>query len=113
MAYSWLISSLSNYVQENNKQNEVFNQKIRLLNEIKLEHPQMTKELYDKIYLHLEYINLGLKKDKSSLINVLPHTVQKSLLYEMYKPIIENFNFFKDFKNSEFVNRVIKRMIYY
>ena len=89
----------------------------------------MSKELYDKIYLHLEYINLGLKKDKSSLINVLPHTiqksllglkkdksslinvlphtVQKSLLYEMYKPIIENFNFFKDFKNSEFVNRVI------
>ena len=110
IAYSWLISSLSNYVQENNKQNEVFNQKISLLNEIKLEHPKMTKELYDKIHLHLEYINLGQKKDKSSLINVLPHTIQKSLLYEMYKPIIENFNFFKDFKNSEFVNRVISKL---
>jgi hypothetical protein len=70
----------------------------------------MPKELYDKIYLHLEYINLGLKKDKSSLINVLPQTIQKSLLYEMYKPIIENFNFFKDFKNSEFVNRVISKL---
>jgi len=110
IAYSWLISSLSNYVQENNKQNEVFNQKLSLLNEIKLEHPQMSKELYDKIYLHLEYINLGQKKDKSSLINVLPQTIQKSLLYEMYKPIIENFNFFKDFKNSEFVNRVISKL---
>ena len=110
IAYSWLISSLSNYVQENNKQNEAFNQKISLLNEIKLEHPQMPKELYDKIHLHLEYINLGQKKDKSSLINFLPHTIQKSLLYEMYKPIIENFNFFKDFKNSEFVNRVISKL---
>jgi len=110
MAYSWLISSLSNYVQENSKQNEAFNQKISLLNEIKLEHPQMPKELYDKIYLHLEYINLGQKKDKSSLINFLPHTIQKSLLYEMYKPIIENFNFFKDFKNSEFVNKVISKL---
>ena len=110
IAYSWLISSLSNYVQENNKQNEAFNQKLSLLNEIKLEHPQMPKELYDKIYLHLEYINLGQKKDKSSLINFLPHTIQKSLLYEMYKPIIENFNFFKDFKNSEFVNRVISKL---
>ena len=110
IAYSWLISSLSNYVQENNKQNEVFHQKLSLLNEIKLEHPKMPKELYDKIYLHLEYINLGQKKDKSSLINVLPHTIQKSLLYEMYKPIIENFNFFKNFKNSEFVNRVISKL---
>jgi len=110
IAYSWLISSLSNYVQENNKQNEIFNQKLSLLNEIKLEHPKMPKELYDKIHLHLEYINLGQKKDKSSLINVLPHTIQKSLLYEMYKPIIENFNFFKNFKNSEFVNRVISKL---
>ena len=110
IAYSWLISSLSNYVQENNKQSEAFNQKISLLNEIKLEHPKMPKELYDKIHLHLEYINLGQKKDKSSLINFLPHTIQKSLLYEMYKPIIENFNFFKNFKNSEFVNRVISKL---
>ena len=57
IAYSWLISSLSNYVKENNKQNEIFNQKLDILNDIKLEYPKMPKELYDKIYLHLEYIN--------------------------------------------------------
>ena len=110
VAYSWLISSLSNYVQENNKQNELFNQKLSILNDIKLEHPQMTKDLYDKIHLHLEYINLRIKKDKSSLIDSLPHSVKKPLLYEMYKPIIDNFNFFKNFKNSEFVNRVISKL---
>ena len=58
IAYSWLISSLSNYVKENNQQNEIFNQKLSILNEIKLEHPIMTKDLYDRIHLHLEYINL-------------------------------------------------------
>ena len=110
IAYSWLISSLSNYVKENNKQNEIFHQKINMLNEIKLEHQNMSKELYDKIYLHLEYINQKQKKDKSSLIDSLPHTVKKNLLYEMYKPIIENFNFFKNFKNSEFINRVISKL---
>ena len=110
IAYSWLISSVSNYVKEKNKQNEIFEKKISMLNEIKLEHPNMSKELYDKIYLHLEYINLQQKKDKSSLIDSLPHTVTKTLLYEMYKPIIENFNFFKNFKNSEFINRVISKL---
>ena len=110
IAYSWLISSISNYVKENNKQSEIFNQKLGILNDIKLEHPKMPQDLYDKIYLHLEYINLRQKKDKSSLINCLPHSVKKPLLYEMYKPIIENFNFFKNFKNSEFINRVISKL---
>ena len=110
IAYSWLISSISNYVKENNKQSEIFNQKLGILNDIKLEHPNMPQDLYDKIYLHLEYINLKQKKDKSSLIDCLPHSVKKPLLYEMYKPIIENFNFFKNFKNSEFVNRVISKL---
>ena len=110
IAYSWLISALSNYVKENNEQNEIYNQKLSILNEIKLEHPKMTKELYDKIRIHLEYINLRQKKDKSSLIDSLPHSIKKTLLSEMYKPIIENFNFFKNFKNSEFVNRVISKL---
>ena len=110
IAYSWLISSISNYVKENSKHNEIFTKKIGMLNEIKLEHPNMPNELYDKIYLHLEYIDLKQKKDKSSLIESLPHTITKSLLYEMYKPIIENFNFFKNFKNSEFIMRVISKL---
>ena len=110
IAYSWLISSISNYVKENSKHNEIFTKKIGMLNEIKLEHPNMPNELYDKIYLHLEYINLKQKKDKSSLIESLPHTITKSLLYEMYKPIIENFNFFKNFKNSEFIMLVISKL---
>ena len=110
IAYSWLVSSISNYVKENSKHNEIFTKKIGMLNEIKLEHPNMPNELYNKIYLHLEYINLKQKKDKSSLIESLPHTITKSLLYEMYKPIIENFNFFKNFKNSEFIMRVISKL---
>ena len=108
IAYSWLISSLSNYVKENNKQSEMFDKKLSLLNEIKLEHPNLTKELYDKIYLH--FINNKQKKDKNSLIDSLPHTVKKELLNEMYKPIIDNFNFFKNFKNSDFINRVISKL---
>ncbi len=110
LSYSWMISSISNYVKENSKQNELFNRKLTMLKEIKLEHPNMSVELYDKIYLHLEYINLKQKKDKSALLESLPHTVKKSLLYEMYKPLIENFNFFKNFKNSEFINRVISKL---
>ena len=110
IAYSWLISAISNYVKEKNEQNDLFNQKIAILDEIKFEHPKLTKDLYDKIYLHLEYINLKHKKDKSSLLDSLPNSVHKPLLYEMYKPIIENFIFFKNFKNSDFINRVISKL---
>ena len=46
IAYSWLISSISEYVKENNKQNEIFDKKISILNEIKLEHPDMIKYIY-------------------------------------------------------------------
>ena len=53
IAYSWLVSSLSNYVKENNQQNEIFNQKLAILNEIKLENSQFPKELYLK-YLDME-----------------------------------------------------------
>ena len=110
IAYSWLVSSISNYVKENNQQNEIYNQKLAILNEIKLEHSNFPKELYDKIHLHLEYINLKQKKDKSSLIDSLPHSVKQPLLHEMYKPMIENFIFFKNCKNSEFSNRVISKL---
>jgi hypothetical protein len=43
ISYSWLISSLSNYVKENNKQSELFDKKLEILNEIKLEHPNLSK----------------------------------------------------------------------
>ena len=101
---------MSSYVQENNKQEEIFNRKLSILNEIKLENPKMTQDLYHRILLYLEYINLRQKKDKNSLIDCLPHSIKKSLLYEMYKPIIDNFIFFKNFKNSEFANRVISKL---
>ena len=110
IAYSWLISSISNYIKEINKENETFDKKICILNEIKLDHPNMSQQLYDKIFLHLEYINFKQKKDKSALLNSLPPTISKSLLCEMYKPIIDNFYFFKKFKNSEFINQVVSKL---
>ena len=111
VSYLCLISYLSNYIREKNKTKEIFYKKLILLEEIKQEYPEMPKKLYDKISSHLEYINSDQKKNINSLMNSLPNSTQRSLLYEMYKPIINNFYFFKNFHNSEFINRVISKLI--
>ena len=71
----------------------------------------MSKELYTKIYRHLEYTHLNYNNDPKMLIDALPYGLKNSLLNEMYKPIINNFNFFKNFKNSSFVLEIVRKLL--
>ena len=45
--------------------------------------------------------------DRKVIINSLPITLKNSLVYEMYKPIIKSFVFFKNFDNIDFIVKVI------
>jgi hypothetical protein len=45
------------------------------------------------------------------LIDSLPYSLKNSLLNEMYKPIIKNLNFFKNFKNSSFVLEIVRKLL--
>ena len=111
MAYSWLISSISNYIKEKNKKVEEFNNKIEILNEIRLYHPNMTKDLYFRIYSHLEY-QINNKNDNIKyLIDNLPESIKNDLINSIYKPILQNLNFFKNFKNSDFIHRIVTKLI--
>ena len=112
IAYSWLVSSVSNYVIEKNKDNVFFSSKVSILDEIKLAHPKMDKELYNKIYLHLKQLKLmHKKKDKNILLESLPYNLRNSLLYEINKPLIEGLNFFKNFHNSIFILSAVTKLI--
>lgn len=66
ISYSWLVSNISNIIQEKNK-----------------------------LYRHLEYIHLNQKHNPKILIDNLPYTIKNNLLNEMYKPIINNLVFLK------------------
>ncbi len=112
MAYSWLVSSVSNYVRENNKDNEYFQSKVNILDDIKLTHPEMDNELYKKIYLYLKQLKIVQKrKGKNSLLDSLPYNLKNLILYEIHRPIIEGINFFKNFHNSIFILSAVTKLI--
>ena len=44
---------------------------------------------------------------KNIIFDCLPVGLKNNLIYEMYKPIIKNFIFFKNFQNTDFIVQVI------
>ena len=107
LAYSWIVSSISNYIEKHNSDLDVFQQKIDILKDIKLNHPNMTNKLYNKIVQHLKYRNLYEKQNKNIIFECLPLSLKNNLIYEMYKPIITKFTFFKNIDNIDFIIKVI------
>ena len=107
MAYSFSISTLSNYVKSEDHKTKDYNSKMNILNQIKVTHEKMPKNLYDKIARFLYYKLTHIERDKNEIIDNLPIGLRTKLIMEMYKPIIENFIFFKTYNSSDFVLRVI------
>ena len=106
-AYSYAVSAVSNYVQKINEKSSDFMKKKSILDEIKLNNPNLPEELYDRILRHLIYKNINEKKQKNIIFDCLPVSLKNDLISEMYKPIIKNFIFFKNFQNKDFIVRVI------
>ena len=107
VAYSYLVSYISNYVQKIDEKSADFNKKKSILDEIRYNNPKLSEELYEKILRHLIYKNSYEKKQKNLIFDCLPISLKNTLIYEMYKPIIKNFIFFKNFQNTDFIVRVI------
>ena len=78
-----------------------------ILEEIKISHPKLSKDLYNKVKRYLKYNKFNKKNNKDVLINYLPYTLKNILFMEMYKPIIKNFNLLKSVENSNFIVKVV------
>ena len=107
MIYSFGISSISTYIMTKDAKTIEFEEKCAVLKEIKISHEKMSDELYEKIYRFLYYRKKHEKKDKNVILDALPIGLKNNLIYEMYKPIIQHFIFFRNFDNVEFIVRVI------
>ena len=107
MAYSTVVSFLSNYIKKMNERSADFEKKISILDEIKINHPNFPDLLYDRILRHLKFKNFHEKKLKNIVFDCLPIGLKNNLISEMYKPIINNFIFFKNFQNTDLIVRVI------
>ena len=83
-----------------------YEKKMNLLNEIKLHHPNMKDSIYDEILRNIHNEQLYEKKDKQLLFHCLPYSLKNKLIMEMHRPIIKNFDFFKEVHNSDFIVKV-------
>ena len=105
--YSFLISSVSNYIKKINEKSLIFENKLKILNDIKLTNPYMEENLYDKILRFLKYKKNTEKNMQDIIINSLPYSLKNNLLVEMYKPIINNFIIFKGLENSNCIVQLV------
>jgi hypothetical protein len=80
---------------------------MNVLNEIKIEYPNLNQYLYDRITRYLNYKKSENKYNLKFILESLPSSLQNNLIIEIYKPIIENFQFFKSFENSDFFVKIV------
>ena len=109
--YTWLISSVSTYVQKSNEKNIKYERKINVLEEIKLTNPKFSGELYLKILKLLYYRKFHEEEtEKNIVLDSLPNSLKNCLIIEMYKTYINGFVFFKDVENRDFIVQVISKL---
>ena len=106
-AYSWILTYISNYIKKNNEKFIDFEEKMKILSEIKLEYPNLGKGLYERIKRYLNYNKSKYKFNLKFILESLPSSLQNNLIIEIYKPIIKNFQFFKSFENSDFFVKIV------
>ena len=105
--YSFFVSALSNYIQNIDSKYIDYNKNVEILENIKVHHDNMSHELYEKISKYLLYKLNNEKKLKHDIIDNLPLSLRNKVIITMYKDVINNFIFFKNFNNSDFIIKVV------
>ena len=112
IAYSWIVSTVGNYVKKETRAAIKYNKDIGLLEEIRISYPKMSFKLYNKIQKHLETVSQQQERfDTNLLVNNLPYTLKNQLMFIIYGNIIKKFNFFKECENSDFILRILTSFI--
>ena len=107
IAYSWLISSFSSLIQKINEKSIEYEKNKSILDDIKINNPNLSDSLYEKILQYFRFKYFHEKNVKNIIFDCLPVGLKNNLIFEMYKPIIKNFIFFKNFQNIDFIVQVI------
>ena len=112
LLYSFLVSKIGNYLRDESHENIKLSKDLNTLENIRITNPTMSFKLYTKIKNHLLSIfNKRKKTGISLLINGVPDAIKIDLLFKIYAKVINEFNIFKDVKNSNFVLQVLTKFI--
>ena len=106
-AYSWILTFISNYIKKMNEQYIDFENKVKILGDIRISYPLLSNELYEKVIRYLKYNKAENKFNIDYILDSLPLSLKNNLIIDMYKPIIKNFQFFKSFQNSDFFVKIV------
>ena len=106
-AYSFILTYISNYIKKNNEKFIEYEKKMNILTEIKHEYPNLGNILYERIKRYLNYNKFENKVNLKYILESLPLSLQNNLIIEIYKPLIQNFQFFKTFENSDFFVKIV------
>jgi len=111
IAYSYLISAFGNIIKNENQSSIKYNNNLKILEEIRMDYPNMSFKLYKKIYNYIESRNKSEKKsDQNFLTNSLPFNLKNAILLVVYNSIIRNFKFFKNCENSNFIIQILSKV---
>ena len=105
--YSYLITSTSNFMKKIGEKSLAFENKLKILKDIKFSNPHLSDYLYEKVLRFLRYKKNTEKNKQKMIINSLPYSLKNSLIIEMYKPIINNFIIFKGLENSNCIVQLV------
>ena len=108
IAYSYIITSISNTITKASYASMNYDKEAKILEDIRMSHPQLPFSTYLKIKKYLELKNFRQQsKDKNILIDNIPFTLKNDLILAMYNKQINNFHFFKGVSNTNFLVEVL------
>ena len=112
IAYSYIISSFGNLIKNENQSSIKYSNNMKILEEIRIDYPNMPFKLYNKIYNYIESRNVAEKKlDVNILIISLPFNLKNVLLLLMYESCIKNFKVFRNCENSNFIIQALSNFV--
>ena len=110
--YSFIVSSIGNYVKKENHASMKFERDEAILEDIRISYPNMPFKLYNKIFHHLAARKIRQQQcDSNILINNLPYSLKNQVLLAMYHQTIKSFKIFKGHQNTDFTLRLLTNFI--
>ena len=118
--YTWLISALSKLKKKefslDSEDISKYNTEMEIIRNIKTRHPNMSDMLFLRLCNIIQYKYERKQFNPHLIFEYLPSNLKKELIFKMYKPMIDNFIFFKHFKNEDFIMKVLmsfNSIVYY
>ena len=112
ITYSWLVSSLGKIKNDEimsiqAEKKEEYEKRLELLDFIRVNSQSLNHHFYHKVQRYLHYQYLKELYNPNVILDILPSTLKKQLIFAMYRPIIKNFILFKTCTNEDFIMKVL------